>query len=140
MAVLRQRFAPASTSIREARQFVRDALAGSTCSAQLADDAALAVSELATNAALHGRTAYEVAVLLNGDCVRIEVADGNPRLPVPATPAPRATSGRGLEIVDRVADTWGVAAHQDGKVVWVELAKTNCRRPSPHGTSADSSS
>jgi serine phosphatase RsbU (regulator of sigma subunit) len=51
----------------------------------------------------------------------VEVEDGASGDLVPQEPDPHATSGRGLLIIDAVADRWGVERVEDGKVVWFEL-------------------
>jgi anti-sigma regulatory factor (Ser/Thr protein kinase) len=85
------------------------------------EPAALVASELATNAVLHARSNFDVALRAEGDRLVVEVFDDNPRPPVPASPTPEALSGRGLMLVDAVALTWGIEETTDGKVVWAEL-------------------
>jgi anti-sigma regulatory factor (Ser/Thr protein kinase) len=84
-------------------------------------EAILLVSELATNAVIHGRTEFEVVVRLSPERLRIEVIDGNARPPSPVMVPTRSTSGRGLSIVQQIASAWGVEQHETGKVVWFEL-------------------
>jgi hypothetical protein len=90
---------------------------------------ALIVGELSANAVSHGLVpGREFALSLTYDSstglVRIEVADANPTLP-PAHPAPAGAedeSGRGLLLVDLLADRWGSAPRSPiGKTVWAEL-------------------
>ncbi|GAA2243069.1 hypothetical protein GCM10010430_25890 [Kitasatospora cystarginea] len=93
---------------------------------ELADTAELLTSELVTNALVHtGRGAVFDAVLTSETSerrLRIEVQDGTARLPGRRTPAEFATSGRGLLLVEALADDWGVQLRGDGKVTWFELA------------------
>ena len=77
----------------------------------------LAVSELASNAVRHAGTPFEVVVETNGH-VRIEVADGSVDAPVGKDPSHEG--GRGLTIVDRVCDRWGVHIVDEKKCVWCE--------------------
>lgn len=86
-----------------------------------AADAQLVVSELASNAVLHAGSPFSVSVRFEPGCVRIEVQDWNPRLPVMREPGTAARSGRGLRLVDAVASDWGVEPGPDGKTVWAEL-------------------
>lgn len=88
------------------------------------------VAELAANAALHGRVPgrdFRLALCLRGaDTLRIEVTDTRgDRLP-PVTPGqatPDAESGRGLLLVEALADRWGVTTGPPPhKTVWAELA------------------
>jgi anti-sigma regulatory factor (Ser/Thr protein kinase) len=80
----------------------------------------LAVSELATNAVEHAGTPFELRGGTDGDRVRVEVIDGSLTLPNCATPDARSPSGRGLLLVERVADAWGVDLLAAGKRVWFE--------------------
>jgi len=90
--------------------------------AAVADDAALVASELATNAVLHARSPFTVGVQRSDDGVRVSVTDAAAGLPVPRAPAPGATSGRGLRMVEALAAAWGTTARADSKTVWAELA------------------
>jgi anti-sigma regulatory factor (Ser/Thr protein kinase) len=98
----------------------------------LSDDAALIVSELATNAVTHGRVPgrdFEVRLELTEHTLHIEVSDTRTdRLPPPPgtlTPPPPATGcGYGLYLVDTLATRWGVrdrVCGGPGKTVWAEL-------------------
>ena len=84
-------------------------------------DAALIVTELATNAVVHARSEFTVAIASSGGAVRIEVRDGSTHAPTTRVPSPSMTGGRGLSIVDALASAWGVLRAGDGKVVWVQL-------------------
>jgi hypothetical protein len=53
--------------------------------------------------------------------LRVEVHDGNSRHPTPSPAPADATSGRGLHLVESLAERWGVEGTPDGKVVWFEL-------------------
>ena len=111
-------FEPVPHSAQEAREFVRDA-----CRAWQvdADDPVLMVDELATNAILHGRTAFWVTAQTQPDGLRVEVGDDNPRAPALADVGPEAESGRGLLIVATLARRWGTAPCEMGKTVWFEV-------------------
>ncbi|MFJ6616706.1 ATP-binding protein [Kitasatospora sp. NPDC091335] len=92
---------------------------------ELSDTAELLSSELVTNALLHtGKGAVFDAVLGSDHRLRIEVQDGASRLPGRRRdPAGEyATSGRGLLLVEALADSWGVQLRGEGKVTWFELA------------------
>ncbi|MER7566008.1 ATP-binding protein [Streptomyces sp. NPDC097941] len=84
------------------------------------------VAELAVNAATHGRVPgrdFRLTLYVVGDTVRIEVTDTRgDRLPHTELPAPDAESGRGLVLVDALADRWGVApGPRPRKTVWAEI-------------------
>jgi anti-sigma regulatory factor (Ser/Thr protein kinase) len=105
---------------RNARAFVTDALTRWDHT-ELAETASLIVSELATNAIIHARTAFTVTVASLVDGVRITVRDSNTKLPRRRDASPAASSGRGLDIVAKLARNWGAVTTQDGKLVWAEL-------------------
>ena len=82
----------------------------------------LVVTELATNAVRHARTLFTVAMTWDGRRLRIEVSDAHPVPPEPrgALP-PDATGGRGLLLVEQLADRWGYEPHERGKTIWCDL-------------------
>ncbi|MFH8617161.1 ATP-binding protein [Streptomyces sp. NPDC017979] len=95
--------------------------------------AALLIAELAANAALHGRVRGREARLvavLSAEELWVEVTDARgERLPVLRADAD-GESGRGLMLVDALADDWGVLPHRPGgKTVWAV-----CRRCGAHVT------
>lgn len=116
-------FTPDLSSPRVARRFVTDVLAGTRLPVDLI---VLLVSELATNAVLHARTDYVVRLVVDseGDRVRVEVEDANERPPSIAHTPPEATSGRGLQLIQKLAESWGVDASAAGKLVWFELSSS----------------
>ena len=109
-----------ATSAARARSLVRDALAAGDAP-DLLDTAQLAVSEVITNALVHAGTLIELRIRLDPARLRVEVTDGSPRLPFLRDTHPLAGTGRGLRLLDEIADVWGVAARGPGKVVWFEL-------------------
>ncbi|MEV5157050.1 ATP-binding protein [Streptomyces sp. NPDC053728] len=94
--------------------------------AELADDAALLVSELATNALLHGGVRgrlIRVELTLTRTALRVAVSDPRgERLPGLRVAATDDCYGRGLLIVARLADHWGVEPRTVGKTVYAELS------------------
>jgi anti-sigma regulatory factor (Ser/Thr protein kinase) len=86
-----------------------------------AEAAELLVSEVVTNAVLHGRSDVRLAVVLAPGVLRVEVGDDNSRRPWVQAADPAALDGRGLAILDAVASRWGVQDAALGKVVWFEL-------------------
>ncbi|GAB1515767.1 ATP-binding protein [Actinophytocola sp. KF-1] len=118
-AVAELRLAERDTSAALARQFTRSTLAAwrSRCSH---DDFVLVVSELVTNALLHGHGTPVVRLVDGGDRVRAEVCDDSPLLPVSHRVTP--TTGLGLRVVEQISSAWGASRRGRGKVVWCELA------------------
>jgi len=117
MRLLNSAQAPAT-----ARAFLRGA-ACSTHQAQVFDEAELLVSEVVTNAVLHGAPPITVRVeCLGSDGLRVSVTDGNPQPPIPREPDPQDGSGRGIALVAVISDHWGVHPRPgDGKEVWFQL-------------------
>ncbi|WP_369180390.1 ATP-binding protein [Streptomyces mutabilis] len=112
-------------SVPAARAFARETLVDWGVRGR-ADDVVLCVSELATNALLHGvppGRGFLLRLLPCGDGVRVEVHDSGGGVPaVPLDPDGADESGRGLLLVSELADKWGVAEREPGKVVWFECA------------------
>src|SRR4051812_11693164 len=99
-----------------ARRIVRRALAD-WGQPDLSDNAQLLASELLTNALSHGAgPRISFTVYLTEHRVGIEVRDGSPARPVLCHAAPEDESGRGLILVDALADAWGVSP--DGMTTW----------------------
>ncbi len=116
-------YRPHVSSVRDARRFVELAVTGAGMPF-LADDAGLMVSELAANAVLHARSDFDVTVYEIVDGVRISVRDRSVALPVLVAPSATAMSGRGLALVQTLADQWGAGATAAaGKSVWFELVR-----------------
>jgi hypothetical protein len=106
-----------------ARAFVRGTL-GSWGGHDLATEASLVVTELATNAVLHARTAFHVSLRRRSDGygVRVAVHDGSEELPAVRRSSPGAPSGRGLHLVGALSSAWGVEHFAGGKSVWADLS------------------
>ncbi|MFD0023105.1 ATP-binding protein [Streptomyces sp. NPDC058382] len=88
-------------------------------------EVALLVSELATNALLHGcmrGRLFRVHLILTAAILRIEVSDPRgERLPAPREADSDDCYGRGLLIVAQLADRWGIEPRTVGKTVFAEL-------------------
>ncbi|MCW2680271.1 MAG: ATP-binding region ATPase domain protein [Frankiales bacterium] len=85
------------------------------------DDGELALSELVTNAVLHGRSPIVLRLVRSEHCVRVEVSDGSPVSPSFSMLDPTAVTGRGLMLISAASDRWGVEPDPVGKRVWFEL-------------------
>ena len=88
---------------------------------ELADDARIVVSELVTNAVLHGGGCTGVDVSLRNGGLRIEVRDGSRVPPLLVRPSEESLTGRGLRLVASVSERWGARAEDGGKVVWADV-------------------
>lgn len=110
-------------AVPRARRLVRDGLAGTH--PDRVGDVELVVSELVTNATLHGRPPVTVRIAADGAAVRVEVGDLGRDLPIRLQHEASTATGRGLALVAALATSWGVDAGSDGgKVVWAELRDT----------------
>ena len=89
----------------------------------LTTSGALLVTELVTNAILHARTMVRVILERGVDFVRVEVRDGSPIRPALRNHGLDATTGRGLALVAKLAQSWGVDVDGAGKVVWARLVE-----------------
>jgi serine phosphatase RsbU (regulator of sigma subunit)/anti-sigma regulatory factor (Ser/Thr protein kinase) len=89
-----------------------------------ADEVELAAGELITNALMHtdGGAIVTVRVLAGPERrLRVDVEDRSSALPRPRDAGESGVSGRGLLLVDRLADAWGVESRGSGKCVWCEF-------------------
>lgn len=148
--VARQHFPDEPAAASHARRFVARTLTEWGLPS-LVSDAALAVSELVTNAILHARTPIVVTVAVAEGSAEIAVTDRNLQTPrlrphrhdllgdldaMPAgaedNPDPRhpglqygpsgsVAAGRGLIILDAITESWGVTQHVSSKDVWARL-------------------
>jgi anti-sigma regulatory factor (Ser/Thr protein kinase) len=125
---LRRRLGRADlTAVAEIRHALRDLLWqwGKRDTAEVAE---LLASELVTNALVHTDDGAVVTATVDADTLRVEVRDFVPGLPAEQVPtaghpptADHRTHGRGLVLVQSLADAWGIRTHGLGKVVWFEL-------------------
>ena len=98
----------------------------------IADALILAASELVANVIQHTSGGGTMRAWDSAPDVplRLEVEDHDPTVPKAATPPPGQLSGRGLKIVDGIADAWGVEPNGDGKVIWAEFHRNKHLPPS----------
>jgi anti-sigma regulatory factor (Ser/Thr protein kinase) len=106
-------------SVSEARQFVTDVLAASDVDC---DDAALLTSEVASNAVRHANSDFRLRIHPGERAVRIEVINDAPEVLL-IMRKPSVHGGYGLQILDRLAESWGVESTSEEKVVWFELGR-----------------
>ncbi|MGP2435809.1 ATP-binding protein [Streptomyces sp. JW3] len=123
-------------SVGRARTLFREQAVAWELPPDLTDTAELLLSELVTNAYRHakvpqGREIRARCVLTDDGCLRLLVTDASDALPVPATAGPdtASESGRGVLLVETLADDWGAEPRAGGigKVVWCELRQTSRR-------------
>ncbi len=112
---------PSLVAPSDARAFVEEVLIDHT----RLPDLLLGISELVTNAVRHGRLPQEsqlvVTVEARANKVRLEVSYPGPLFVAPTgLPPPDVAAGRGLAIIDAIADRWGML-QSEGMVVWFEI-------------------
>jgi anti-sigma regulatory factor (Ser/Thr protein kinase) len=116
------RFEPSGVAPSQARTLVRRTV-GELVPEDLLDTAELLVSELVTNAILHGSGMVIVAVDCEDDTVVLTVSDDEPTPPTLQPERLMALGGRGMRMIELLAGDWGVRPRTDGpgKQVWVRL-------------------
>lgn len=105
--------------VRSARQWVRAHAAEQGAGGHTLRVLELLTSELVTNAVKYGRGSEVVVDLLTGDGeLGVRVHDANPEPPRLVDPAPHSFGGRGMRLVEQLAQRWGVERSGRGKAVW----------------------
>jgi anti-sigma regulatory factor (Ser/Thr protein kinase) len=120
---------PDPAEVGRARRWARSRLAVSGIEADepLAETLILLVSELVTNAVVHTGCPAVLRLRLSGSAggsprtVRLEVADNCASPPMPRCAEGDDTNGRGLALVEGLADRWGWSSEGVGKRIWCEL-------------------
>ncbi|MDI3407897.1 ATP-binding protein [Streptomyces cavernicola] len=133
---------PDPAEVGRARRWARSRLAGSGIEADepLAETLVLLISELVTNAVVHTGCPAVLSLLLPPTpasapgTVRVEVIDACARPPRPRQAEGEDTNGRGLALVDGLADRWGWQSDGGGKRIWCEVDRYE---PEPEPRAAD---
>ncbi|MEV5957426.1 ATP-binding protein [Streptomyces sp. NPDC051987] len=108
-------------AVPEARRELRELLRHWGCPGR-SEIAELLTSELVTNALVHTDREAVLTAVVAPSQLRVEVRDFVARRPRVCVPdIDDGTHGRGLVLVDALADAWGVQPHEVGKSVWFEL-------------------
>lgn len=88
---------------------------------ELVDPVLLLTSEVVTNALLHTGTRLTVLVERSGTGVQVGVEDGSAVPPVQRRHSTTASTGRGVQLLEAIAETWGWQPTADGKLVWFRV-------------------
>jgi anti-sigma regulatory factor (Ser/Thr protein kinase) len=114
---------PVVRSVPAARHLVAELLAA-WGAAHDQEDVALLVTELVSNVVDHvgGEASLTLELELSDGWLRIAVADGSSVRPVVRELDSGSPRGRGLRMVQAIADRWGAEDHEGGKRVWFELS------------------
>jgi anti-sigma regulatory factor (Ser/Thr protein kinase) len=120
---VRLRLALEPASAHRGRAFLRAQVTGwdLAIDADQVDVLELLTSELITNSLVHARSELEVTVHHDQRGVRVSVSDLDSRRPIISPHDDGALGGRGLVLVDALADDWGVDDLPEGKAVWFRL-------------------
>ena len=89
----------------------------------LTDAVELLTSEVVTNALIHAGTPMVLRLRREGGGVEVEVQDGSTLPPARRHYSATATTGRGVEVLDSLADAWGWCPDLDGKTVWFQVLR-----------------
>ena len=115
---------PEPTSPRSARELLR--LLSRSWHVPALDDADLLLTEVVTNVVVHAHTTMSLHVRWGRDRLRVEVTDCSTAMPRLRRATRRSEHGRGLLLLDRLADAWGVTEPGDNrtcKTVWFEVTR-----------------
>jgi anti-sigma regulatory factor (Ser/Thr protein kinase) len=110
------------SSAGAARDITRRMCVTAGMSEDATDSAVLLTSEVVTNALLHSRGDARLTVTTSRGGVRVEVGDGTTDRPCPGPEDAEATHGRGLQLVEMCASSWGSRPTARGKCVWFQVA------------------
>jgi hypothetical protein len=110
--------APEERSVSQLRTSVSRTLLGWSIPTSIAHDILLLVTELATNAVLHGRPPIQLRLRRTAAHIVVEVDDSATFLPRKLRPTPEDEHGRGLQLVSLLAHRWGTRPTATGKSVW----------------------
>ena len=103
----------------EARWFLSEALEDEDVDIDF-DAAKLLTTEVATNAARHGKEPIELSIELDED-LRVSVFDHGPGFDPATLSGPTETGGRGISLVRELSSEWGVDRKEDGTEVWFRI-------------------
>ena len=114
---------PDPSSLSEGRRFVARTLRDWEVDEAHIEPVTLVANELLANAIVHAHSAPVLSLAEAGSDLMLKVADDSPSVPVVRAAVPDDdTGGRGLMLVEALADQWGCEPSDSGKVVWVTFA------------------
>ncbi|MEU9294142.1 ATP-binding protein [Streptomyces sp. NPDC048266] len=123
---------PVDSGVKAARDWTREhlvTLGWARTAPDLVDSVVLAVSELVTNAHLHAHSAAQLILTWDEECLHVTVHDNSPRLPKPRHADDGALGGRGLLLLDALADDWQTRRCPRGKDVTACFQPPASRQP-----------
>lgn len=117
---------PLTSEVKTARDWAYERLESigwTTTAPQTVDAVILTVSELVTNAQVHAHSNAQLVMTWDTRCLHVAVHDASPVLPQPGPGDLEQPGGRGMLLVDALADDWEARPCIYGKTV------TACFRP-----------
>lgn len=123
IATSRLRCAPTLEASQQARRTIDELLRGRCADARFAFNLRLIASELVKNAVVHSQTSdpVELEVQLYPEWAELQVRNTGGRIQIKSLRSRRRNAGRGLEIVDALADAWSIDTGPRGTCVSVRL-------------------
>lgn len=100
---------PIDSSVKSARDWARErlrTLGWTTDAPDTADAVLLTVSELVTNAHVHAHSDAQLVMTWDNRCLHVVVHDASPAMPMRRSPSEESLGGRGMLLVDALADSW----------------------------------
>ena len=127
---------PLNSEVKTARDWARahlESLGWTDSAPQTVEAVLLTVSELVTNAHLHAHSSAQLMLTWDTRCLHVAVHDNSTDLPAPRPPSTEQLGGRGMLLVDALADDWQARPCPDGKIVHA------CFRPPVSARESDDS-
>lgn len=112
---------PHPISVQAARAFVTEVCLKAGVVGDPRDVAVLLTSETVTNAIIHARSETSLTVTTRARSLLIEVTDDDPQVVVAGEQSASSVGGRGLSMLDVLAESWGVENTGSGKSVWFHV-------------------
>ena len=114
---------PDAGSAAAARRFVADVLSQRGFSRAGIEDAVLMTSEAFTDLVVHAASQVSLLVVADAGLARVEVHDAEPVSPAPHPPPDESVGppGLGLQVINAVAEAWGVQEASGGRRIWFEV-------------------
>lgn len=131
-----------AASAAQARRWVRGVLTQWSVPEPVIENAQLCLSEIVTNALIHTSTPPRISATRDGGRLLVSVSDAGRRGAARRLAAnPEDSGGRGLVLVEHIAEAWGAEKGSDGTMVWFELLldepATQRRPENPDGSAVD---
>jgi anti-sigma regulatory factor (Ser/Thr protein kinase) len=113
-----------ASSLGEGRRFVAQTLRAWQVDESRIEPVLVVANELVANAIVHARSAPVLSLEGSGSDLMLRVTDGSETVPVASAGAADEAGGRGLMLVQALADRWGIDTNSSGKTVWVAFEGT----------------